>query len=69
MTSGMAHEKETDDSCIPSVSQRGKAFLFSPCSVRGYQGAAAEMKGNLMDNNMEQDTIRELSQRKQVNTH
>ncbi len=35
-------------------------------SVRGYQAAAAEMKGNLMDTNIEQDTIRELSQRKQV---
>ncbi len=36
--------------------------------VRGYQAAAAEMKGNLMDTNIEQDTIRELSQRKQVPT-
>ncbi|CAH1786241.1 unnamed protein product [Owenia fusiformis] len=33
--------------------------------IRGYQAARPEMKGNLMDNNIEQDTIRELSQRKQ----
>lgn len=33
--------------------------------VRGYNTAAPEMRGNLMDTNMEQDTIRELSQRKQ----
>ncbi len=41
-------------------------IFFFP--VRGYQAAAAEMKGNLMDTNIEQDTIRELSQRKQVPT-
>ena len=33
--------------------------------VRGYQPAATELKGNLMDQNIEQETIRELSQRKQ----
>ncbi|ELU16233.1 hypothetical protein CAPTEDRAFT_171644 [Capitella teleta] len=33
--------------------------------VRGYQPAGQEMKGNLMDTNVEQETIRELSQRKQ----
>ena len=37
--------------------------FFSP--VRGYQSAPPELKGNLMDTNIEQDTIRELSQRKQ----
>lgn len=33
--------------------------------VRGYLPAGQEMQGNLMDTNVEQDTIRELSQRKQ----
>ena len=33
--------------------------------MRGYQPAATELKGNLMDQNIEQETIRELSQRKQ----
>ncbi|XP_074660116.1 BBSome complex member BBS2-like [Tubulanus polymorphus] len=33
--------------------------------VRGFQQAPAELRGNLMDTNIEQDTIRELSQRKQ----
>ncbi|KAH3884129.1 hypothetical protein DPMN_008100 [Dreissena polymorpha] len=33
--------------------------------VRGYNPAPEEMRGNLMDTNMEQETIRELSQRKQ----
>ena len=37
-------------------------FLFV---VRGYLPAGQEMQGNLMDTNVEQDTIRELSQRKQ----
>lgn len=34
--------------------------------MRGFQAAGAEMKGNLMDTNVEQDTIRELSQKRQV---
>lgn len=34
--------------------------------VRGYNPASEEMRGNLMDTNMEQETIRDLSQRKQV---
>lgn len=34
-------------------------------SVRGYLPASQELKGNLMDTNVEQETIRELSQRKQ----
>ncbi|KAL4225721.1 Bardet-Biedl syndrome 2 protein [Mactra antiquata] len=33
--------------------------------VRGYNPASEELRGNLMDTNMEQETIRELSQRKQ----
>ncbi|XP_071104819.1 BBSome complex member BBS2-like [Haliotis cracherodii] len=33
--------------------------------VRGYNPAPEDMGGNLMDTNIEQDTIRELSQRKQ----
>ncbi|XP_033647290.1 Bardet-Biedl syndrome 2 protein homolog [Asterias rubens] len=33
--------------------------------VRGYLPASQELKGNLMDTNVEQETIRELSQRKQ----
>ncbi|XP_052802145.1 Bardet-Biedl syndrome 2 protein homolog [Mya arenaria] len=33
--------------------------------VRGYNPASEEMRGNLMDTNLEQETIRELSQRKQ----
>ncbi|KAK6191700.1 hypothetical protein SNE40_003318 [Patella caerulea] len=33
--------------------------------VRGYNPAAPDMSGNLMDSNLEQDSIRELSQRKQ----
>ncbi|KAK3597584.1 hypothetical protein CHS0354_030126 [Potamilus streckersoni] len=33
--------------------------------VRGFNPASDEMRGNLMDTNVEQDTIRELSQRKQ----
>ena len=35
------------------------------CAVRGYQPAATEMKGNLMDQNIEQEAIRELSLKKQ----
>lgn len=38
---------------------------FSLCSVRGYLPGAAEMRGNLMDTSVEQDLIRELSQKKQ----
>lgn len=34
-------------------------------SVRGYLPAAPEMKGNLMDVNVEQDALRDLAQRKQ----
>lgn len=34
--------------------------------VRGYKSATGEAKGTLMDTNIEQETIRELSQRKQV---
>ena len=34
--------------------------------MRGYQAGGREMKGNLMDQNIEQETIRELSQRKQT---
>ena len=37
--------------------------LFS--LVRGYLPASPEMKGNLMDVNVEQDAVRELAQRKQ----
>ncbi|XP_064634179.1 Bardet-Biedl syndrome 2 protein homolog [Lineus longissimus] len=33
--------------------------------VRGWNQAPPEMRGNLMDTNVEQDTVRELSQRKQ----
>lgn len=33
--------------------------------MRGYLPASKEMKGNLMDASVEQDLIRELSQRKQ----
>ena len=33
--------------------------------VRGYLPASPEMKGNLMDVNVEQDSVRELAQRKQ----
>lgn len=36
-----------------------------PLVVRGYLPASKEMKGNLMDASVEQDLIRELSQRKQ----
>lgn len=35
-------------------------------SVKGYSAAASEQRGNLMDTNVEQETIRELNQRKQV---
>ena len=35
-------------------------------TVRGYNPAPQGLAGNLMDTNIEQDTIRELSQRKQV---
>ena len=34
-------------------------------AVRGYLPASEEVQGNLMDTNVEQETIRELSQRKQ----
>lgn len=34
--------------------------------VKGYNPAPREMRGNLMDSNLEQDTIRELGMRKQV---
>ena len=33
--------------------------------MRGYLPASPEMKGNLMDVNVEQDAVRELAQRKQ----
>ena len=33
--------------------------------MRGYLPASAEMKGNLMDVNVEQDALRDLAQRKQ----
>ena len=33
--------------------------------VRGYLPASAEMKGNLMDVDVEQDALRDLAQRKQ----
>ena len=40
---------------------------YFPCSlVKGYNPAPREMRGNLMDSNLEQDTIRELGMRKQV---
>ncbi|XP_070565580.1 BBSome complex member BBS2-like [Ptychodera flava] len=46
----------------------GKESLIC-CSIdgeiRGYQPATKDMKGNLMNTNVEQDTIRDLSQRKQ----
>ena len=48
------------------VSEMPHPTLFALCTVRGYQPAVEEMKGNLMDTNIEQETIRELSQRKQV---
>ena len=35
-------------------------------AVRGYLPGGTEMQGNLMDTNVEQDQLRELSQRKQV---
>ena len=35
-------------------------------TVRGFTPGGTEMRGNLMDANVEQDQIRELSQRKQV---
>ena len=34
-------------------------------SVRGYLPASPEMKGNLMDVDIERDTLRDLAQRKQ----
>ena len=42
-------------------------FFFFPrlLSVRGYLPGTAEMRGNLMDISVEQDLIRELSQKKQ----
>ena len=41
-------------------------ILFTCYSlVRGYLPASPEMKGNLMDVNVEQDAVRELAQRKQ----
>lgn len=42
----------------------GSSNLCRP-TVRGYLPASKEMKGNLMDASVEQDLIRELSQRKQ----
>ena len=41
-------------------------LLLYVITVRGYQEAGAEHKGNLMDTNVDQDAIRELTQRKQV---
>ena len=50
-----------------------KPLLFDPThiysTVRGYNCASEDMKGNLMDTNMEQETVRDLSQRKQVFYH
>lgn len=39
--------------------------FFALFLVRGYLPASAEMKGNLMDVNVEQDALRDLAQRKQ----
>lgn len=44
---------------------RSVVSAFSFCSVRGYLPGMAEMRGNLMDTSVEQDLIRELSQKKQ----
>lgn len=33
--------------------------------MRGYLPASQELKGNLMDTNIEQDALRDLAQRKQ----
>lgn len=41
------------------------SFSFE-IAVKGYNPAPREMRGNLMDSNLEQDTIRELGMRKQV---
>lgn len=35
-------------------------------AVRGYPAAGHEIQGNLMDTNIEQETLRELNQKKQV---
>nr|XP_045238877.1 Bardet-Biedl syndrome 2 protein isoform X3 [Macaca fascicularis] len=42
-----------------------KDNFSSAIAVRGYLPGTAEMKGNLMDTSVEQDLIRELSQKKQ----
>lgn len=39
--------------------------ICSFSSVRGYLPGVAEMRGNLMDTSVEQELIRELSQKKQ----
>lgn len=39
--------------------------FFATLLVRGYLPASADMKGNLMDVNVEQDALRDLAQRKQ----
>ena len=41
-------------------------FLLCVATVRGYNPATGGPGSSLMDANVEQDTIRELSQRKQV---
>lgn len=49
--------------CVSPL-RTGSSYMCRP-TVRGYLPASKEMKGNLMDASVEQDLIRELSQRKQ----
>jgi len=37
--------------------------------VRGFSSASTDLQGNLMDVNVDQETLRELSQKKQVLVH
>lgn len=49
----------------PSLGCSSFKWVFCLFSVRGYLPGTAEMRGSLMDTSMEQDLIRELSQKKQ----
>ena len=56
-------QRTTLSSCTIIQIIHFKAFLFS---VRGYLPASPDAKANLMEINIEQETLRELSARKQV---
>uniref|UniRef100_A0A2K6FZP9 Bardet-Biedl syndrome 2 n=1 Tax=Propithecus coquereli TaxID=379532 RepID=A0A2K6FZP9_PROCO len=53
------------DQLIPVFSSLIFLYFWPAPGIRGYLPGPAEMRGNLMDTSVEQDLIRELSQKKQ----